>query len=91
MRADVVGRGEGRVAGGTLEGTAESQLFLASVGGAHGATPYMPRLMGPILRQATRGSVGEEGELRIELDYTPVEGGPREASHVLLRGQLVSE
>jgi hypothetical protein len=91
VRADVIGRGEGRVQAGRFDGTAESQLILASVGGAYGATPYLPRRYGPILRQATRGTIGEEGELRVELDYEPVEGGPRERSHVVLRGQLVSE
>ncbi len=89
VRADVIGRGEGRVQGNRIEGTAESQLILASIGGAYGATPYLPRRLGPVLRQATRGTIDEEGYLRIELDYEPVEGGPQEASHVVLRGQLV--
>ncbi len=91
VRADVIGRGEGRVQPGRFDGTAESQLILATVGGAYGATPYVPRRYGPILRQATRGTIDAEGDLRVELEYEPVPGGPKERSRVVLRGQLVSE
>jgi hypothetical protein len=89
VRADVIGRGDGRVDGDRIEGIAESQLITASIGGAHGATPYLPRRIGPILRQHARGSIDEHGVIKLELDYTPVEGGPTETSHVVLYGERV--
>lgn len=89
VRADVIGRGDGKVEGDKISGTAESQLITATVSGAHGATPYLPRLIGPILRQDASGSVDEHGVIRFELDYTPVEGGPTETSHIVLYGERV--
>jgi len=89
VRADVLGRGDGNVAADRIEGNVESQLIHAAVTGAHGAAPYMPRRIGPVLKQKARGSVDEHGALKLELDYTPVEGGPTEASQVVLYGERV--
>jgi hypothetical protein len=89
VRADVIGRGDGRIDGNRIEGTAESQLITATIGGAHGATPYLPRRIGPILKQQANGSVDEHGVIKLELEYTPVPGGPVETSHVILYGERV--
>ena len=85
--ADVIGRGEGSVAGAGFQGTSETQLILARAPGAYGAVPYMPRRFGPVLHNETAGSVDEHGVLTIELDYQPGEGGPQNATHTVLRGE----
>ena len=40
-----------------------------------------------MLHNETAGSVDEHGVLTIELDYQPVEGGPQNATHTVLRGE----
>ncbi len=89
VRADVLGRGDGSVSADRIEGNVESQLITAATTGAHGAAPYMPRRIGPVLKQTARGTVDEHGVLKFELEYTPVEGGPTEASSVVLYGERV--
>jgi hypothetical protein len=89
VKADVIGRGEGNVAADQIEGDVESQLITAAITGAYGTAPYMPRRIGPVLKQKARGKVDEHGTLKFELDYTPVEGGPKEASHIVLYGERV--
>jgi hypothetical protein len=85
--ADVIGRGEGRIEGSKIEGEVETQLILATVPGAYGGVPYIPRRYGPVLKSRTAGTVDEHGVLSVELDYTPVEGGPPNATHIRLRGE----
>jgi hypothetical protein len=89
VKADVVGRGSGVVSPQGIQGDVESQLITAAITGAYGTAPYMPRRIGPVLKQKARGSVDEHGVLKFELDYTPVPGGPLDASHVVLYGERV--
>lgn len=87
VHADVIGRGEGKIAGDELVGTVETQLIVATVPGAYGTAAYVPRRFGPVITQETRGKIDPHGVLTIEAEYTPVEGGPDQASKLWIQGE----
>ncbi|MEN8184165.1 MAG: hypothetical protein ABFS46_16690 [Myxococcota bacterium] len=80
--AEVIGTGEGRVAGNTLRGRAETQLVLAQVPGVDVGFAFGPRQVGPRIVSTSVVEFFPDGSIHIEMqnrpaseeeDYTPSE------------------
>lgn len=69
--AKVIGSGEGRVAGHTLRGRAETQLVLGQVPGVDVGFAFVPRQVGPRIVSTSVAEFFPDGSIRIELQNRP--------------------
>jgi hypothetical protein len=74
VAASVVGAGGGTIAGNVLEGTADTQLLVASVPGVDVGFAYVPREVGPRIVSSSRAEFFADGSVRIEIENRPKEG-----------------
>ncbi len=89
IQADIIGKGEGRVDGTSLQGTAETQLVMASVPGIDSAFAFVPRIVGPRIVSTANGERTEDGILLIEIESIPAEGEDYLPTRTTLRGTRV--
>ncbi len=86
IQTDVIGKGEGRVDGTSLQGTAETQLVMASVPGIDSGFAFVPRIVGPRIVSTANGERTEDGILLIEIESNPAEGEDYLPTRTTLRG-----
>ncbi len=89
IQADVIGKGEGRVEGTSLQGTAETQIVMASVPGIDSGFAFVPRYVGPRIVSTAMGQLEKDGTLLIEIESNPAEGEDYVPTRTTLRGTLV--
>jgi len=66
--AQVVGTGAGRIEGGELHGTADTQIILAEVPGVDAEFAFLPRSYGPRITSHSVAKLARDGTLTIEIE-----------------------
>lgn len=87
QKASVIGQGEGSVRGGALEGTARTQIVLASVPGVDTDFAFVPRAVTTRIESTSKASVGSDGRIVIEIDNVAAPGERYGATHTRLVGE----
>jgi hypothetical protein len=84
-RAEVVGRGEGKVEGRVITGTVDSNVVTARLGGAGGVVPFVPKEWGPRTHNTVLGRLNDDGSVTFEL-HTPQQADGTGATHTVIHG-----
>jgi hypothetical protein len=87
--AEVIGTGEGTIAGATLQGVADTQLVSSSVPGLDVGFAFAPHDLTTRIASTTRGEIAGDGTLRVEIDNRGAEGAAYRPTHTRLRGTRV--
>ena len=90
LPAEVIGKGDGRVEGRTLKGTAHTQLVMATVPGIDPGFAFIPRLVSTRIRSTTVATVAADGTVTIEIESQPEPGEQYVPTRTTLRGSRVS-
>ena len=90
VHADVIGSGHGRVEGGVLSGTAETQLVIQTVPGVDPQFAFIPRVVGPRI-VSTWSARWVNEVLVVELVNQPAEGEDYVPTKTTLRGKRLVE
>lgn len=90
QRAELVGRGEGRVDGRHLTGTAETQLIVALVPGVDAGFGLLPRMATTRILNRSDATVADDGSVTIEIESSPAPGEDYAPTRTRLRGRRVS-
>lgn len=89
-QAAVIGKGEGSVRGSELEGTAHTQLVVASVPGVDTDFAFAPRAVTTRIESTSKASLGPGGKLVIEIDNVPAAGERYRPTHTRLSGTRIA-
>lgn len=89
--ADVVGVGEGTIAGGRLEGQSRTQLVISVVPGIDTHFPFVPRKVSARLESNSIATVSPDGTIEIELENRAAQGENYEPTVTRLIGQRVEK
>jgi hypothetical protein len=68
VKAEVVGKGEGRVDGRRLEGTAEIQILTAMFKAVDPKFPFLPQVFGPRIESTSVATIHEDGRINLEIE-----------------------
>lgn len=90
-RAELIGKGEGRVAGRTLEGGAETQMIVALVPGVDAGFGMLPRHVTARILNQSKATIADDGTVRIEIESEAAPGTEYAPTHTTLRGRRVSD
>lgn len=90
VRADVIGRGDGRLQGEALVGTAQTQLVMQTVPGVDTSFGFVPREVGPRLVSDWTARWQSEGELAVEMTNRGEEGEDYSPTKTTLKGRRVA-
>jgi hypothetical protein len=90
LPAEVIGRGEGTISGRSLEGTADTQLVMATVPGVDPGFAYIPRMVSTRLRSTSVATITADGTISIEIENQPASGEDYTPTRTTLRGRRVS-
>jgi len=90
-RAELIGKGEGRVAGRTLDGGAETQMIVALVPGVDAGFGMLPRAATTRILNQSKATIGDDGSVRIEIESEAAPGTEYAPTHTTLRGRRVSD
>lgn len=88
--AQVVGTGAGRLEGGELVGTADTQIILAQVPGVEADFAFLPRHYGPRITSESKTRLNEDGSLTIEIESHAAEDQQYRATRTTVRGTRIS-
>jgi hypothetical protein len=89
VRTDVIGTGDGRLAGKGLEGSAHTQLVIQTVPGVDTDFAFIPRQVGPRLVSKWKAHLEEDGTLVVELSNQPEKGEQYSPTKTMLKGRRV--
>ncbi len=73
-QAHVIGKGEGKVSGGSLEGSSEIQLVIGTVPGVDVQFAYVPRITTKRLVNSLKGTIQDDGSIVVESENIGAEG-----------------
>ena len=73
VAAQVVGTGEGAVAGWRLEGTSETTLVVSSAPGVDTRFAYIPRMVSARIASTSTATFHQDGTVSIEIENLPAE------------------
>ena len=90
LPAEVIGKGEGRVDGRVLTGTAETQVVLSTVPGVDAGFAYVPRRVSERIVSSSVARLTPDGQVTIEIRSEPAEHSAYAATSTVLTGELVS-
>jgi hypothetical protein len=90
LPAEVIGKGEGKIHGRTLKGTAETQLVMATVPGIDPGFAYIPRMVSTRIASTTTATITPDGTVSIEIENEPAPGADYSPTRTTLRGARVS-
>ena len=90
LPAEVIGRGEGTVDGRSLEGTAETQLVMATVPNVDPNFAFIPRMVSTRIASTTRATIAADGSVTIQIENRPAEGEDYAPTRTTLHGARVS-
>ena len=85
LPAEVIGKGEGQIRGRILDGTAETQLVMATVPGVDPGFAFVPRMVSTRLVSRSSATVAADGTVQIEIDN---QAAPGEEGYVPTRTTL---
>lgn len=88
--AQVVGTGQGRLDGGELVGTADTQIILAQVPGVDADFAFLPRQYGPRITSESTTRLNDDGSLTIEIQSQAADGQEYRATRTTVRGTRIS-
>ena len=90
LPAEMIGKGEGRVDGRMLTGTAETQIVMSTVPGVDASFAYVPRRVSQRVVSSSVAKITPEGRVSIEIRSQPAEGADYAPTQTVLNGALVS-
>jgi hypothetical protein len=90
QKAELVGRGEGRVEGRRLTGTAETQLIVALVPGVDAGFGLLPRMATTRILNRSDATIEPDGSVTIEIESDPAPGEEYTPTRTTLRGRRIS-
>jgi len=90
VSADVIGRGDGKLQGKALVGTAQTQLVMQTVPGVDTGFGFVPREVGPRLVSDWNARWEREGELTVEMTNRGEEGEDYSPTKTTLKGRRVA-
>ena len=90
MRAQVIGEGEGTVAGETLIGTARTQLVVSSAPHVDPGFAFVPRRVGARIVSKTTATLQSDGTIAIEIESDPAGGESYAPTRTTLKGSYVA-
>jgi hypothetical protein len=90
MHAEVIGEGEGTVAGHTLNGTARTQLVVSSTPNVDPGFAFVPRRVGTRIVSKTTARLQEDGTIAIEIESDPAAGEQYAPTRTTLKGSYVA-
>ena len=88
--AEVIGKGQGTIAGDTLEGEAQTQIVVSSVPGVDTQFAFVPRFVGPRVVSKSTAQLHDDGSITVEIRNQPREGEEYTATRTTLRGVRVA-
>ncbi len=88
--ADVIGEGEGDVSGRTLTGTARTQIVVAGAPNVDPAFAFVPRRVGTRIVSSTKGTLGDDGSISLEIESEPAPGETYAATRTTLKGSFAA-
>ncbi len=83
---DVIGVGEGIIAGNALEGTARTQIVMSSLPGVDTRFAYAPRFVGRRIESESTAQLKEDGSITVEIRNRPSEGEQYTPTRTTLHG-----
>lgn len=89
-RADVIGEGEGLVVGRDLSGTARTQIVVAGVPNVDPGFAFVPRYVGARIVSITKGTLGDDGTISLEIESEPAPGETYAATRTTLTGSFAA-
>jgi hypothetical protein len=89
LHTDVIGKGEGRLAAGGLEGKAHTQLVIQTVPGVDTDFAFVPRNVGPRIQSDWKAQIRPDGTLVVELTNSPEKGETYSPTKTTLKGKRV--
>jgi hypothetical protein len=90
QKAELIGKGSGRVDDRKLEGTAETQLIVALVPGVDPGFGLLPRHATAQIVNRSTAVIEPDGSVRIEIDSEAAPGTTYAPTHTKLRGKRVA-
>jgi hypothetical protein len=90
VSAEVIGKGEGRVEGRTLTGTAHTQVVLAGVPGVDPNFAFIPRHVSTRLISDSVTTIARDGSVVIQTDSRGEPGEEYSPTRTTLRGKRVA-
>lgn len=86
INAQVIGKGEGRVEGERLVGTAETQILNAMLPGIDAKFPFLPQMYGPRVVSTSVGELKPDGSIELEIETRAAEGERYANTRTTMRG-----
>jgi hypothetical protein len=86
---DVIGKGEGKLAGSVLRGRAWTQLVIGGVPGVDPAFAFIPRVTTTRIVSSAVAEFDDDGVLVVEIESEPEEGEEYTSTTTSLRGTRV--
>ena len=90
VAAEVIGKGEGRVDGRTLTGTAHTQLVVATVPGVDPNFAFIPRQVSTRLVSDSVTTIARDGSVAIQTDSRGEAGEEYSPTRTTLRGSRIA-
>jgi hypothetical protein len=90
QKAELVGRGDGRIEGRKLTGTAETQLIVALVPGVDAGFGLLPRMATTRIVNRSDATIENDGTVMIEIESDPAPGEDYTPTRTTLRGRRTS-
>jgi hypothetical protein len=90
VAAEVIGKGEGRVEGRTLTGTAHTQLVVATVPGVDPSFAFIPRQVSTRLISDSVTTIARDGSVTIRTDSRGEPGEEYSPTRTTLRGSRIA-
>jgi hypothetical protein len=91
QKAELIGHGEGTVAGRALAGTAETQLIVALVPGVDAGFGMLPRAATRRILNRSEATIEPTGRVVIEIESDPAPGEDYSPTHTTLRGERLAD
>lgn len=91
VKADVIGKGEGRVDGRELSGTSETQLVVSAIPGVDVQFAYVPRTVSTRIVSRTQGSFEPDGSFTVQIESEAAPGEVYRPTRTTLRGSRVAK
>ncbi|MGI9590062.1 MAG: hypothetical protein ACR2P8_01740 [Myxococcota bacterium] len=90
LPAEVIGKGEGTIAGRNLLGRAETQLVMATVPGIDPGFAFVPRMVSTRVASSTTATVSADGFVSIEIESEAAPGSDYTPTRTTLHGSRIS-
>jgi hypothetical protein len=89
-RAELIGRGEGKVVERTLEGTAQTQMIVALVPGVDPSFGMLPRHATAKILNTSSAAIAPDGSVRVKIESEAAPGSDYAPTRTTLRGRRIA-